>query len=658
MFILFGSTTSSNFPTTPNAFNRVYNGNNLSDVFISKFNRNLNLFLASTYLGGSDEDVGKSIDLDSLGNIYVAGTTRSNDFPVTLGVHDTNFNGNVDVFVSKLNNNLSTLLLSTYMGGTGFDGLNNVTTSIGKNDDVYVAGDTDSLNFPMLGLGFSTGISGGLDGFIVRLNKADFTIIVSTYLGGSNDDIISSMIIDNVSGDVIVGGSTDSTDFPTTAGVLDRTHNGNFDGFLAKLDHLLGVLRISTYLGSNGNDYVKKLSFLSSSDIIVAGETTSASFPVTLGSYDTTFNGVQDVFLTHIKSDFSSILASSFYGGNALDIILGCVVSSDDYIYLVGTTFSNNLPTVGISYDKLLNGLQDGFVIKFDKDITNRTGTINSSHSSFDFGSTIIRTTSLSQAFTIQNTGLGQLEVGIIRLTGSNTIDFQIIADGCSNTTLNSGATCDVTVRFAPKSTGTKSTTLQIPSTDPAKTFLNISLTGIGLPAVIVTSPNGGEVIPSGGTHLITWSASPGVTSVDLQYSLNNGFTWVNIVKNVSGTSYLWTVPVPKSNKKALIRVIGKSSAKAILGNDKSDRPFSIEVVRLTSPNGGEVFTSGDTPLTGITWIINATFVPVSGVKIQISFNNGFTWKTMATVIGNPNFYLWTVPAVIKTNTKCKIRVI
>ncbi|MCX7771086.1 MAG: SBBP repeat-containing protein [Proteobacteria bacterium] len=656
---IIGDTTSQNLPTTTGAFSRTYGGSDLPDGFIAKFNKSLTNLLAGTYLGGSNGDVAKTLAIDSTGNVYVAGVTSSVDFPTTIGSHDPTYNGNLDIFVSKLNNSLSTLLISTFLGGTGDDGLNGVSIEIDNaNNYLYIAGDTNSINFPVTANSYNPSLSGGLDGFVTKMGVNDFLIASSTYIGGVNDDGVIDLHLKIVDNRVFITGFTNSIDFPTTAGVIDRNYNGNLDIFISALDLNLENLVASTYMGSSGNEIPKRITLLSDGDLIIAGETTSANFPMSLGGFDLSFNGVRDVFLIKVDPLLTNLKASSFYGGNGLDLVNGLAISNDQYIYLVGLTTSTNLPTIIINPDRTLTGTQDGFIAKFDKNLSNLTGEIFSSPASYDFGGTIIKTTSLSQVFTIKNNGLGDLEIGLSKITGRSNLDFQISGDTCSDKTLLPLQECSITVVFNPKTVGTKSASLIVPSSDALNPLLNIALTGLGLPAIVLTSPNGGEIFATGSTYAITWDLNPGVSLVDIQYSINNGFTWVYIARNISGTSFNWTVPALPKNSKAFIKVTGKDATGKVLGTDRSNNPFLIEVVRLLTPNGSEIYTSGDIPVSGISWNTNATISPVSSVKLFISFNNGFTWRLITTVSGNPGFYSWIVPTVSRTVRACRIKVI
>jgi FtsP/CotA-like multicopper oxidase with cupredoxin domain len=179
--------------------------------------------------------------------------------------------------------------------------------------------------------------------------------------------------------------------------------------------------------------------------------------------------------------------------------------------------------------------------------------------------------------------------------------------------------------------------------------------------SVTLLTPNGGEVIPSGSTYTIWWGAPATAVKFNLMLSLDNGVTWAPIKNNVTGTSFSWTVPTPLGNKKkCFIKVIGYTASGVKVGADKSDAPFTIEVVKLTSPNGGETITSGLTYC--IHWTRNVTAKPVAKVKLEYTKDGGTTWLPIAALKdpyiseGLHSYDLWTVPTVGKTkNTKVRV---
>jgi YD repeat-containing protein len=173
--------------------------------------------------------------------------------------------------------------------------------------------------------------------------------------------------------------------------------------------------------------------------------------------------------------------------------------------------------------------------------------------------------------------------------------------------------------------------------------------------AVMVMSPNGGEVIPSGGSFTIQWGAPPAAVKFNLFYTLD-GSSYTTIANKVTGTAYNWTVPKPSANSALCkVKVVGLDSSNQTVGTDFSDANFTIEVVRLTSPNGGGGQTlqiGGSVP---ITWTTNGTSKSVNKVKLSYSTNGGASWTAIATVTGNPGTYNWTVPN--SPGSMCKARV-
>ena len=170
---VMGETFSSDFPTKSGAYDTSYNsGYAVSDVFVSKLNSGLTNLLASTYLGGTNDDYGSSLALDASGNVYVTGATHSSDFPTKSGAYDTSYNSGYavsDVFVSKLNSGLTNLLASTYLGGSDSDDSNSLTLDTSGN--VYMTGYTISTDFPTTSGAYDTSFNGVYyDVFISKLD--------------------------------------------------------------------------------------------------------------------------------------------------------------------------------------------------------------------------------------------------------------------------------------------------------------------------------------------------------------------------------------------------------------------------------------------------------------------------------------------------------
>jgi hypothetical protein len=187
----------------------------------------------------------------------------------------------------------------------------------------------------------------------------------------------------------------------------------------------------------------------------------------------------------------------------------------------------------------------------------------------------------------------------------------------------------------------------------------NVTATFTAITAVKLLSPNGGEVIPSGSSYTIQWQAPANADHYTLKLSMDNGMTWSTIASNITGNSYDWDVPIPWNNKrKCFIKVIAFNASNVKIGADSSDGPFTIEVIKLNTPNGGETLTSGSTY--NITWATNSTKKPVSKVILSYTLDGGVTWKAITTYTGgnNPGTHPWTVPTVSTSKTKCKVKVV
>jgi hypothetical protein len=230
---------------------------------------------------------------------------------------------------------------------------------------------------------------------------------------------------------------------------------------------------------------------------------------------------------------------------------------------------------------------------------------------------------------------------------------------GCNTTYYCLGSGCNPTEIYSGSINISSSTTLRFRSIDndgnleSVKTQLYTINTGC--PVVTVNLPNGGEIIPSGSQYSIGWCAPSQAVKFTLKYSIDNGSTWKLIAKNITGTSYNWTVPTPANNRKeCLVKVMGYNASGTQVGSDKSNSTFTIEVVKLTSPDGEEILQQSNTHI--ITWQTNATIRLVAQVKLSYSVNGGTSWTAVKTLTGNPGSYNWTVPNV--SSSSCKVKVV
>ena len=339
----------------------------------------------STYLGGNADDFGAGIAVDSAGNAYVAGETSSSDFPGTTGGTAGTF-GNADIFVTKLDATGSTLIYSTYLGGSGSEGYGAI--ALDSSGNAYVAGQTDSGDFPTTAGAFQTGFSGARDAFVTKLNAEGNALIFSTYLGGWDFDDATSIAIDS-SGNVYVAGQTAGiySNFPVY-NAYQSTRRQYYDAFVTKLNAGGTALLYSTILGGYGN-YTYGARSIAADDtgnVYVTGPTSASDFPTTASAFQTLHGGGFDAFVTKLNTNLSgpqSLAYSTFLGGSADDHGSGIAVDGSGYVYVTGDTNSADFPTASALQADSGSG-QDAFVAKLD---TNASGAASLVYSTYLGGS-------------------------------------------------------------------------------------------------------------------------------------------------------------------------------------------------------------------------------------------------------------------------------
>ena len=365
-----GSTTSTDFPTSPGVFQPAYN--DYHDIFIAKFNPGGSALLYATYLGGSDDEcnyggypyVDCQVAVDADGNVYLFGFTLSSDFPTTEDAYDRSLGGTWDTFITKLNASGTELVYSTYLGGS----LRELSGDIYVDEEgiAYVTGYAESADFPTTPGAYDT--SGPWDAFVTKLNADGSDVVYSTLLGGSEVDSGSGITVD-VSGNAYISGHTSSSDFPVTPGAYDITC-GFDDSFIAKVNTTGTDLLYATCLGGSEFDKADEIVIDTSGTTFVVGHTQSTDFPTTPGAFDTTYNGgASDLYVTRLNADGSDLLYSTYLGGSLAEEELPAItLDSQGCVYLAGTTTSADFPTTPGAFDINLSGYSDGFITKLSPD--------------------------------------------------------------------------------------------------------------------------------------------------------------------------------------------------------------------------------------------------------------------------------------------------
>ncbi len=292
----------------------------------------------STYLGGSGDDSGLSIAVDSAGNVYVAGYSASANFPTKNPIQPSNASS-FDAFVAKINPSGQELIYSTYLGGGGDDYARGI--AVDGSGNAYVTGYTASANFPTKNpLQASKGASD--DAFVAKINPAGSALIYSTYLGGSGSDYGEDIAVDS-SGNAYITGYTGPGSFPTK-NPIQGSNAGLWDAFVSKINPAGSALVYSTYLGGSGFDYGQGIAVDSSGNAYITGSTYSTNFP-TKNPLQASNKGGMDAFVSKINPAGSALVYSTYLGGSFNDYAEGIAVDRNGNSYIAGYTISDDFPT-------------------------------------------------------------------------------------------------------------------------------------------------------------------------------------------------------------------------------------------------------------------------------------------------------------------------
>jgi hypothetical protein len=375
-----GTTTSAALPTTLGAYDRTYNGG--GDVFVASFSHGLDTLLACTYLGGSAADDDAHLVLGGSNDLYVVGYTASSNFPTTFGAYDRSRTGSTDAFVTRLSRDLTTLLASTYLGGTGVEYAPGVLWD--PRGHLYVEGVTSTLGFPTTPGAYDTQVNvdpSEVDVFLSRFSADLSSLTASTFLGGTRTDFPYALAL-GTTGDVFVTGHTQSPDYPTTSSAFDRTYNSaagdSDDVFVARLSPDLGQLIASTFLGGRRWDWAITLTGDGRGHVFVGGETQSPDFPTTPEAFASSMHGDtpnQEGFVSRMDEGLTTLEASSYVGGSGSDLVSRIVVDSIGNVLVAGGTGSPDFPRIAAGYDTTFNGGAnrwggDVFLVRLDSMLT------------------------------------------------------------------------------------------------------------------------------------------------------------------------------------------------------------------------------------------------------------------------------------------------
>lgn len=554
---VIGDTASTNFPTSTPL--QAANGGG-EDVFITKINSSGTGLVFSTYLGGSANDDGRDVVVDSSDNVYITGITESNNFPTYLP-YQSAIGGKPDAFVVKINSTGSSLVYSTYLGGADIDFGKGI--AVDSNGNAYVTGQTKSSNFPTY-LPYSS-FKGGYDAYVTKFNASGSGLVFSTYLGGGLDDDVGRSIKVDSAGNVYVTGVTSSTDFPVTPSPyrIQATNAGSEDAFVTKIASNGGSLVYSTYLGGSGKDRGMGIAIDSSGYAYITGDTASTNFPTAAPIYTANAGG-SDAFVAKINTDGTALVYSTYFGGSGIDQPHGIAVDGYGNVYIAGQTASTNLPIVSPPIQGTYGGgLWDAFI-----------ASVSAS------GSSLAYSTYLGGSLEDQGLAIASSSTGKACVTGRTiSTNFPLGTTPIQGTFAGGIWDAFVTCIGAPTPPSADLAISKTDSPDPVAVGLNVTYT--------LTVTNNGpsnavdvtvtDTLPSAVTH-VSSTPSQGTCSYD---STNHKVT-CNIGSITSGVS-------------ATVTIVVKTSTAGMIGNTASvsgsvtDPNTSNNTTPMVTTNVGDV---------------------------------------------------------------------
>ncbi|MEZ5964135.1 MAG: hypothetical protein R3F56_09845 [Planctomycetota bacterium] len=351
--VLAGRTFAADFPTR-NALQANLAGG--ADAFVLRLPLTGGAPAYATYLGGTLDDEARAVALDAAGGAVIAGATYSPDFPVRHAFQSTHA-GRFDAYVAVLSPSGASLLYSTYLGGSGVEGV--VGLALDATGAAVVTGGTSSLDFPVRNA-FQAGNAGGFDAFIARVPLTGVPPTSSSYLGGAADDGAVAVALD-ANGDAVVAGWTNSGDFPTRNAFQSQL-GGAADAFVSCLPLSGGPPSCSTFLGGSAGDIAYALALDANGAAVVAGGTSSPDFP-TRNAAQSALAGASDAFVTRLPLTGAPPVASTYLGGGVTETALGVALDASGAAIVTGWTFSPDFPTVD-PWQSTLAGGADVFLTR------------------------------------------------------------------------------------------------------------------------------------------------------------------------------------------------------------------------------------------------------------------------------------------------------
>ncbi|MGB0014778.1 MAG: choice-of-anchor D domain-containing protein [Candidatus Sulfotelmatobacter sp.] len=519
-----GSTASSDFPLV-NPYQGMYPGT--FNGFLTKISADGSSLLYSTYFGGNGSDLPASIAIDSLGSVLIAGNTSSTNFPVanayqaTAQPNQDGLFGNYG-FLTKFSPDGSYLAYSTYFAGntnvayncggtpcwtSPYSAINSI--AVDANGDAYVAGVTNTYNFPTTQSAYlaidSTQQTNPIVAFVSKFSSSG-ALDYSTYFYESSAALTEAdaIAVDDSGSAYVAGIAFSDGTFPVTSTTICNPTVSQFAcdyAFVTKFDPTGSTLAYSTFLGPNNNAIPRAIALDSNNDAYVLSSTSSSSFGIVNGIEP--YSNGSDLLLIEIDPLASTQLFATYLGASADEFAAGIALDSNGNIYIAGSTDSTDLPTTQGSFQNALGGGTDAFVMKIGP---NSAPSVSLSPTSLQFAAQSVGATSPAQTVLLRNMGSSPLGISSITPNG----DFAE-SDTCG-TSVSAAGSCTFSVTFTPTNAGTRSGSIVIQDNAAGAPHV-INLTGVGNGPRAVIAPQ----------SLTFPTQSLGATSAAQAITLTNG---------------------------------------------------------------------------------------------------------------------------------------